>query len=928
VTISKTSPAGPGEARSTTPAKILPVHGIRGRLIEALTTHRVVVVEGPTGCGKTTQVPQMLADSALVPVGMRVGVTQPRRIAAVSVAWRIAKERAKTLDGSSRAQEGLIPGEVGYAIRFDDQTVPETRIRIMTDGILLQEARSDPNLSSYAVIMVDEAHERTLNIDFTLGLLRELLDRRDDLRVVISSATLNARAFTRFFGDCPRIEVEAMNYPVEVLWRPIIRGERDRRDDDEARTDAFVDTIERIHLGLPLGDPGRGNGQGRSWRDSRGQDDYDPDRDVQDLPPPPLSPAVAKPGEGDILAFFSGENEIKAAMVGIEKKGIKGLEVLPLYGRMTREEQERVFDAFPGRRKLILATNIAETSITIDGVRFVIDLGLHKVPSYDPRSGLSALREEPISQASARQRLGRAGRTAPGVCVRLYDERRFRDRPLFPTEEILRMDLIEVVLRLIDLGVRDVERFPLVTPPPKWLLIGAIRELEALGAIDRQRHLTEIGRRMVPFPLAPRIARMVVEAADKFPDAMDEALLVGAILSARHPQILPPGEEAAAREAHKNFADPLGDVIAMLRMAEAYERARDGAAFCERNFLDETILSEVLKVRDQLFDIAVSFGLISSASAGGGRPPHPRGDEGKAVRGKRAKPGENHLGILQCVATAFPRQLSRAERGGNIYETATGASASIHPGSALFNRKPPYVVATEIVVTGRPWMRAVSVVEPAWIAAIDPELADRWGLGRVRKVERTREDSTPRAPEVSIAGERPPLAYRRGVWTLELPWERVQLLATAPDSVGEVEKGLALVATRDGRRFLGGTTLGNAMRLAPLLDLTPVTLRGLPFGQVLEPERDLGLLLRASTGLARPDAQGKGTFLALFSNGVGGFWVDPIKDIRTCVDQSRLALMALMDHGAVSDEDRKTFGVELERLEALAEPLGLTAPTA
>ena len=915
MTISKSSPAGAAETPSATTAKVLPVHGIRSRLIEALTTHRVVVVEGPTGCGKTTQVPQMLADSALVPVGMRVGVTQPRRIAAVSVAWRIAKERAKTLDGSSRAQEGLIPGEVGYAIRFDDQTVPETRIRIMTDGILLQEARSDPNLSSYAVIMVDEAHERTLNIDFTLGLLRELLDRRDDLRVVISSATLNANAFTRFFGDCPRIEVDAMNYPVEVLWRPLLRGERDRRDEDEARTEAFVDTIERIHLGLPLSDPGRGSGPGRSWREPRGQEDYDPDRDVEDLATERSSLAPAKPTPGDILAFFSGENEIKAAMVGIEKKGMKGLEVLPLYGRMTREEQERVFDSFPGRRKLILATNIAETSITIDGVRFVIDLGLHKVPSYDPRSGLSALREEPISQASARQRLGRAGRTAPGVCVRLYDERRFRDRPLFPTEEILRMDLIEVVLRLIDLGVRDVERFPLVTPPPRWLLIGAIRELEALGAIDRQRHLTEIGRRMVPFPLAPRIARMVVEAADKFPDAMDEALLVGAILSARHPQILPPGEESAAREAHKNFADPLGDVIAMLRMAEAYERARDGVAFCERNFLDETIRAEVLKVRDQLFDIAVSFGIVKK-------------EDGKAVRGKRAKPGENHLNLLQCVATAFPRQLSRAERAGNIYETATGASASIHPGSALFARKPPYVVATEIVVTGRPWMRAVSIVEPAWIAAIDPELADRWGLSRTKKVERTREDSTPRAPEVSIAGERPPLAYRRGVWTLELPWERVQILATAPDAVGEVEKGLALVATRDGRRFLGGTTLGSAMRLAPLLDLTPVTMRGLPFGEVMEPERDLSLLLRAATGLARPDAQGKGTFLSLFSNGVGGFWVDPIKDIRTCVDQSRLALMAIMDHGAVNDEDRKTFGVELERLEALAEPLGLTAPTA
>ncbi len=873
--------------------KELPVQRIRETLIEALTRFRAVVIEGPTGCGKTTQVPQMLADSPIVPVGKRVGVTQPRRIAAVSVAWRIAKERQVALGT-----------EVGYAIRFDDQSCASTRIRLMTDGILLQEARGDPWLRDYAVIMVDEAHERTLNIDFTLGLLRELLDRRDDLRVVVSSATINARSFQRFFGDCPRIEVEARTFPVDVVWRPL------RRDDEESRTQAIVDVVTNLHR-PPA--PVR-----RAWTRTVGPRVDAARRDVEGEP-------------GDVLAFLAGENEIKAAATALENSRLPGLEILPLYGRLTREEQERVFDHFPGRRKVILSTNIAETSITIDGVRTVIDVGTHKVPSYDPRTGVSSLREEPVSQASARQRLGRAGRTAPGTCVRLYAERDFNQRPEYPVEEILRMDLIEVVLRLLDLGIRDVEHFPLVTPPPRWLLGGAIRELIALGAITDERELTSVGRRMAVFPLAPRLSRMVVEGADRAPDIMDDVIAVGALLSAKWPQVLPPGEEQAAREAHRQFADPLGDLVAGIRMLRAYERARDPESFCHRSYLDPTIMEEIVKVRDQLGDIARHAGIgyaksPTRAAAGATAPAEaaPARPAADAPPLRRRSDEERNRDLLRCVATAFPRQICRKEPSGFNYESATGVTAGIHPGSCLSGKKPFMVVAAEIVVTGRPWMRTVNLIDPDWVVEIDPRLADRWGLRAQRREPKERKEARP--PQVvQLGGESITVTHRRGKASTELDWEVASRLAAAlagelPSEFDEVE----VVLTRSGRRFVGTLGFAGALALTKALDLAPVTLHDAPESELLEPDRDLERLVRGAAVLGRvAGGRHRGGFWSLFANGAGGYWFDVTRDLATAVEQSRLALAALGEHPSLSAEDEGALHAIGERLDAIAEPLGL-----
>jgi len=456
-------------ALPTATAGLLPVYAHETELLAALHRHQVVVVQGPTGCGKTTQIPQILMRSGMF--GGVIGVTQPRRIAAVSVAWRIAEE-----------QDVQIGAEVGYTIRFDDMSSSHSRIVVMTDGILLQEVRKDPDLSRYGVILIDEAHERSLNIDFCLGLLHGIVARRPELRVLISSATLDPERFVEFFrdgvGEVPVVQIRAEPHPVEVIWRPLIG-----QDPDEL-ADAMAREVATIHRG---GHPGH------------------------------------------ILAFLSGEDAIRRTSAAIASQRLgKDLAVLPLYGALTREDQERVFEPFAGRRKVVLATNIAETSITIDDIRHVLDSGLAKVPRVSFKTGIMLLREEGISRASADQRKGRAGRTAPGRCVRFYSQDSYRQRPPFTDEEILRLDLSETVLRLIDLGVRDFEDFAFPTPPPLARLRGALDALLAMGAIDRERRLTHVGERMVPFPLSPQLARMVVEAAEQAPDVVDEVLVVAA----------------------------------------------------------------------------------------------------------------------------------------------------------------------------------------------------------------------------------------------------------------------------------------------------------------------------------------------------------------------------------------------------------------
>ena len=487
-------PAGPG-----LPGADMPVYRHRRRILDALDSHGAVVVESPTGSGKTTQIPRLLYEHGYGRTA-RIAITQPRRIAAVAVCRYLQQQMTAA---------GAPADLIAYKMRFEDTTTPACAIKIMTDGILLQEIKLDADLREYQVVVVDEAHERSLNIDFTLGLLKQVRARRADLRVVVSSATINAQAFSAYLGGCPIVRVQAGAFPVEVRYRPV-RPEHDA----EAALAAIVEVVAKIdRSGAP----------------------------------------------GDVLIFLTGEREIRECIAALRSLPLdRPLAPLPLFARLSGDEQQRVFERCPGRRKVVVATNIAETSVTIDGIVWVIDPGRAKLNAYDPHTFTASLTETPISRASCDQRKGRAGRTRPGVCYRLYDRPSFDDRPAFTQEEILRTDLTEVVLRMADLGVDDFEGFDFISTPGRPHIRAAVDSLRWLGALDDGRRLTAIGEQMARFPILPRLARIIVEAIHRYPAVIEEAITGAAFLSTPSPLLFPLGEEEQARGAHQSFHHRLG----------------------------------------------------------------------------------------------------------------------------------------------------------------------------------------------------------------------------------------------------------------------------------------------------------------------------------------------------------------------------------
>ena len=474
----------------------LPVYQQKDKILKVLNENQVIVVQSPTGSGKTTQLPIILHEAGYDSDGI-IAVTQPRRIAALSVSEFIAKQLGTTY-----------PGLVGYKMRFEDKTDETTKIKIMTDGILLQEMKLDPWLSKYSVIMVDEAHERSLNIDFVLGLLKRVIEVRKEFKIIVSSATMNAEAFSSYFDNCPIVTIETVTYPVTMIYDPpsVTTGTQ-----SEAACEALLkkisSTVERV----------------------LNNDDH-----------------------GGILIFLPGEKIIKDCMKMLDHSHFaRKIYTLPLYGRLSKEDQERVFLPTPrGKRKVIISTNIAETSVTIPDITTVIDSGLAKLNFYNPHTFTSSLIETTVSKASCNQRKGRAGRTQPGTCCRLYSKKDFETRPMYTTEEIYRTDLSEVVLQMADLGIKDFCGFDFISPPGKENIFGAVDTLNMLGALDADNSLSPIGKMMVNFPLEPRISRIIVESIMKYPDVLEDALIAAAFLSAHTPFLLPLGEEMEARRAH------------------------------------------------------------------------------------------------------------------------------------------------------------------------------------------------------------------------------------------------------------------------------------------------------------------------------------------------------------------------------------------
>lgn len=626
----------------------LPIEARKDEIVRAIREHPVVIVAGETGSGKTTQLPKMCLEAGRG-VAAKIACTQPRRVAALSVSLRIAEE----LNVAWGA-------EVGCKIRFKDETAPETRIKMMTDGMLLAEIQGDPNLYEYDTVIIDEAHERSLNIDFLLGYLRLLQKRRPELRIVITSATIDTEAFSKAFDNAPIIEVSGRMYPVDVQYWPIedLAG--------ETYIDAAVTAVDM----------------------------------------------VVDSGRGDILVFMPTEKDIHETRRRLEGRQFRFTEILPLFGRLTAGDQQKVF--YKQRyRRIVVATNIAETSITIPGIRYVIDTGLARISRHNPRNQTHRLPVEDISQSSARQRAGRCGRVQNGVCIRLYDEKSFLARPEYTQPEIQRSDLAEVILRMIALRLGDVETFPFIDPPRSQAIQGGFDVLRALGAIDDHKRLTPLGRNMARLPLAPTVSRMILQAQRE--RALREVLVIASAISIQDPRVRPLEQEKAADQEHRRFVDGESDFIALLNIWKAYhdtfEKLRTQSQmrkFCKQHFLSFNRMREWRDIYMQIRHTLREMG---------------------SFRMNRDDAGYD--AIHRSVVSGLLGNVAQKKEG-NMYRAARGRDVMLFPGSGLFQRKegreeekkntPGWVVAAEVVETSRLFARTVARIQPSWLAELGAHL--------------------------------------------------------------------------------------------------------------------------------------------------------------------------------------------------------------
>ncbi len=616
----------------------LPITERRAEIVEALRANQVLVITGETGSGKSTQIPKMCLEAGQG-ADRLIGCTQPRRIAAVTLAQRVAEEM-----GPSGARL------VGYKIRFQDRTARSTRIKFMTDGILLAEAQRDRQFRAYDTIIVDEAHERTLNIDFLLGLLQRLLPARPDLKVIVTSATIDPERFSAAFGGAPIIEVSGRTYPVEVRYRPLELSED--KEGEVGPVDQAVDAIHELRAGWSLGD------------------------------------------RGDILVFMPTESDIRETALRLEERRYPHTLVLPLFGRMAASEQQRVFQLTPEDR-IIVATNVAETSITIPRIRYVIDTGLARISQYNARSRTQGLPVAPISQASADQRKGRCGRVEAGICIRLYPREDYEGRPLFTPPEILRSNLAEVILRMLYLKLGSIQDFPFIDAPSPAAIKDGFAVLKELGAVDDNRGLTQRGRIMARLPLDPRLGRMLLQARDE--GGLKELKVLVAALSIQDPRERPLELEAQADAAHAAFRDRRSDFLTLLNIwstvwGESAEKRSQSQLrrYCKNHFLSYRRLREWKDIHDEITDILEELG--------GFRPQ----DE---------PPGYD--AIHRAVLSGYLSHVCmRKEK--NQYMCSKGRQAMLFPGSGLFNRGGGWVVAAELVQTNRLYARTAADIEASW----------------------------------------------------------------------------------------------------------------------------------------------------------------------------------------------------------------------
>ncbi|MFE2938807.1 ATP-dependent RNA helicase HrpA [Streptomyces sp. NPDC059255] len=653
----------------------LPVSQKKNTILEAIRDHQVVIVAGETGSGKTTQIPKICLELGRGVRGM-IGHTQPRRIAARTVAERVAQELDTPLGEA-----------VGWKVRFTDQVDQDaTFVKLMTDGILLAEVQTDRELLAYDTLIIDEAHERSLNIDFLLGYLAQLLPRRPDLKVVITSATIDPERFSRHFGDAPIVEVSGRTYPVEVRYRPLLEDDSAERDRDQIT--AIADAVEELQREAP----------------------------------------------GDILVFLSGEREIRDTAEALQKLSHRDTEVLPLYARLSHAEQNRVFQRTSGNatRRIVLATNVAETSLTVPGIKYVIDPGNARISRYSHRTKVQRLPIEKISQASANQRKGRCGRTSDGVCVRLYSEEDFVSRPEFTDAEILRTNLASVILQMTAAGLGDIEKFPFIDPPDHRNIRDGVQLLQELGAFDMaekdlKKRLTPLGRKLSQLPVDPRLARMVIEADRN--GCVREVMVIAAALSIQDPRERPSEKQAQADQQHARFKDETSDFLAFLnlwRYVREQQKALSSSAFrrmCKTEYLNFLRIREWQDIYSQLRTVARQMGihlneedaaeqsvhvsLLSGLLSHIGMKDVKEKDASKKDGGRDGKDG------------------ARKDGGRNEYLGARSAKFAVFPGSALFRKPPRFLMSAELVETSRLWARVNARIEPEWIEPLAGHLLKR-----------------------------------------------------------------------------------------------------------------------------------------------------------------------------------------------------------
>lgn len=815
--------------------KSLPVYEQKERILEALKENQVIVVQSPTGSGKTTQIPVILHEAGYDSTGM-IAVTQPRRIAALSVSEFISKQLGTSY-----------PGLVGYKMRFEDKTNETTKIKIMTDGMLLQEMKLDPWLSKYSVIMVDEAHERSLNIDFALGLLKRVLEVRKEFKIIVSSATMNAEAFSQYFGLCPIVTIDTVTFPVAMVYDPPkIPASTISEEASDMLLQKIGETVRRV---LDNGD------------------------------------------DGGILIFLPGEKIIKDCMRYLDHSHYASkLHTLPLYGRLSKEDQERVFLEPPkGKKKVIISTNIAETSVTIADITTVIDSGLAKLNFYNPRTFTSTLSETQVSKASCNQRRGRAGRTREGTCYRLYGRKDFESRPLYTTEEIYRTDLSEVVLQMADLGITDFMGFDFISHPGKEGIIGAIDTLDMLGALDEERNLSPIGKLMVNFPLEPRVSRIIVESIMKYPDVMEEVLVASSFLSANSPYVLPPGEEMEARKAHHRFQEIEGDFVSYLKLFTEFTNSQNKSMFCEKNYLDLRMMLEIQNIDEQLKEIVGHMGL---PIVGGG----------------------DKSDYLTCIASGMIQFV--CERSGReSYRSLTADKIFIHPGSVMFRKEPLYIVAGEIVRTSRMFAMSVSPLTRNILGKLSDDILPRLdaasshsGKNASQKKERNKnflEKSYGYEGKrtFNLSGTCFTVEKIKGRNTVILPVEELKrALKNAGSDKNDVPKGLCgKIVYPDGYSLFEDVKMSQILNLSAHIDFTPLS--GKKWNRNLnisidEKNAAENLTCAIENVLKVAEAKKKSKsygLIALYTDGNGNYWTKVSKGLHTAVKESIYSLETLVD---------------------------------